>query len=248
MEHQEPIPAIPRNLNMTDGAPMLKRSFAIERDDMPISSSGHIPVLSSPPPGRRSTSSMKNSDVLIVDSHIASSSGGGGRVEELERQNRKQADKINDLEIALAEARKIIKTREALLTKIQWEPKDDFYVYKNPKIESSKLESDQERKMQLLMEQMRIMEKIINERDQDTTELINQLAESGALAPEQVPQSLATSQHMSESPAIRNLNTKGHASSPLWMRSPTGSPNVDRKKTWWNFNSKKASSGSIVAE
>eukprot|EP01111_Echinosteliopsis_oligospora_P016636 TRINITY_DN698_c0_g1_i1.p1 TRINITY_DN698_c0_g1~~TRINITY_DN698_c0_g1_i1.p1 ORF type:complete len:245 (+),score=66.96 TRINITY_DN698_c0_g1_i1:55-789(+) len=242
MDHQEPISAIPRNI--TD-APMLKRSFAIDRDEM-TSSSGH-PVLPSPPVGRRSinNNNMKNSDVLIVDPLQGSS--GSNRLEELERTNRRQADKINDLEIALAEARKIIQSRESLLTQLQWQPKDDFYVYKNPKSESSKLETETETKMQALLEQMRIMEKIINERDQDTTELLNQLAESGALAAEQVPQSLATSQHMSDSPVIKSLanNNRTQASSPLWMRSPAASP-ATSKKSWWGFSSKKNSEALVV--
>lgn len=45
------------------------------------------------------------------------------RVEELERTNKKLEARVYDLETALAEARKIIRDRENLLTEVQFKPK-----------------------------------------------------------------------------------------------------------------------------
>jgi len=53
------------------------------------------------------------------------------RVEELEKTNKKHEQRIKDLELALAESRKIIRDRETLLTQVQWKPKvttPSFYI------------------------------------------------------------------------------------------------------------------------
>ncbi len=45
------------------------------------------------------------------------------KIGELESTNKKQEQRVKDLELALSEARKIIKDREELLCQMQWRPK-----------------------------------------------------------------------------------------------------------------------------
>lgn len=56
------------------------------------------------------------------------------RAEELEKVNKKHEQRIKDLELALAESRKIIRDRENLLTQVQWKPKVFIFTYYYPLI------------------------------------------------------------------------------------------------------------------
>jgi len=149
----------------------------------------------------------------------------------------KQKQRIDDLETSLAEARKIIRDREDLLTHLQWKPKEDYYVIKNFQ-STEKAKDELARRMKQLLEQMRVMESVLNERD---SEIIG-LRLNGASTPSPItPRSPTDSMHISfvDSPdgKARFVSPRrSPAKLPGWQRSPSVSPSSDGSRSrWWFF-------------
>jgi len=182
------------------------------------------------------------------------------RIEELEKINKKQEQRIKDLELALAESRKVIRDRESLLTQVQWKPKDDFYLWKNPKITDKQVRDSLEQRMKTLIDQMRVMEKVLVEREQeievlygntvvegtDSPMLAQSLGSSGTFAsPMQSPRIVnpasVRSPQMQQQMYQQHMQQYPHTN---WMRSPMASPMASPvaspsmgqpKKKWWSF-------------
>lgn len=171
-------------------------------------------------------------DVIPVSPMMTSikKDGASGDLAETVQQ---QAERIKELEMSLTDARKIIDNREKLLAALQWKPKEDYYAWKNPQITDKTVRDTQERKIRTLLEQMRVMEKLLAERDQVLNSMVlagsnNSLAQSGG------------------SPFSSPMGSRASpAAQPSWGRSPTASPALtsqapssDRKalsSSWWFF-------------
>jgi len=138
---------------------------------------------------------------------------------------RTQAERIKELEYSLADSRKIIRNREQLLTELQWKPKEDYYAWKNPTINDKNVKDVQERKMKVLLEQMRVMEKVLAEREQVLRNLLD------GHSPKQSP--ARQSPHLSSpeaSPSTSPTSSSGYSSG-----SAQSTPGEETKKSWWTL-------------
>eukprot|EP01110_Echinostelium_bisporum_P003932 TRINITY_DN1961_c0_g1_i4.p1 TRINITY_DN1961_c0_g1~~TRINITY_DN1961_c0_g1_i4.p1 ORF type:complete len:239 (+),score=58.16 TRINITY_DN1961_c0_g1_i4:73-789(+) len=144
---------------------------------------------------------------------------------ELQTTITSQKLRILDLEAALADARKLLTEREELLSHLQWKPKDDFYELKSSS-NTIPVREHQEKKLSQLLEQMHVMEKFAQDKDEE----INVLSESIDLA-------ISNGGIVQDGAGVASpkYSTRSPAKNPLWSRSPTASPmsSPKPKSKWW---------------
>eukprot|EP01112_Ceratiomyxa_fruticulosa_P010051 TRINITY_DN263_c0_g1_i4.p1 TRINITY_DN263_c0_g1~~TRINITY_DN263_c0_g1_i4.p1 ORF type:complete len:302 (+),score=75.90 TRINITY_DN263_c0_g1_i4:359-1264(+) len=135
----------------------------------------------------------------------------------LERELAISKARNTNLERSLADARKSAREREELLLHLQWDPKEDYYAYKNPNNSDTKNLDEKERKMMKLLEQMRIMENTLEERKKENEELQNKISQLVA------EKSSWTTDEPSEMMSPNMLSpSQQHSSKKIRVKSPGG--------------------------
>lgn len=164
------------------------------------------------------------------------------RITKLERELGISQARCTLLQRNLSDAHRCCRESEQLLLRLQWDPKDDFYVFRNPTKSGSadvKYLDQQELKVKTLLEQMRLFQRVNEELKSEVETLTTKLADMEAeraltwqnstrvmapVAARDTPSPIITSPSSKKLRLKSPLAANKASASPHWMRSPGSSP------------------------
>jgi len=152
---------------------------------------------------------------------------------------RKQAEKIEELERSVAFYAKRLEQSEELLYELQWDPSQDLAQYKE-KNDSQSVEELQEKKIFQLLEQMRIMERGLEKKQQTIETLNSEITLLKRIG------STPTSPALFGSPGLQHVLIHSQSPAPSPSLTSTSVPPVPTSGWFSYFTGKGSDKGKIV--